>query len=62
MIWIRPFKKKEMERGEGRSQLGGQWKVLLLGDPWKTPLLGGQWKEKEKHIFTSSHCPPTNFT
>jgi hypothetical protein len=47
MIRIRPFQKKEMQGGEGRSQLSGQWKVLLLGGPWKVPLLGGQWKEKE---------------
>jgi hypothetical protein len=26
MIQIRPFKKKEKEGGERRSQLGGQWK------------------------------------
>jgi hypothetical protein len=32
-----------MEVGEGRSQLGGQWKV---------PFFSGQWKEKEKHLFT----------
>jgi hypothetical protein len=24
--------------------------------------LGGQWKVKEKHLFTSSTCPPINFT
>jgi hypothetical protein len=41
-----PFKEKEKEGGERRSQLGGQWKE----------------KEKEKHLFTSSHFPPTNFT
>jgi hypothetical protein len=31
---------------------------------WKVPMLSGQWKEKEKekHIFTSSHFPPTFFT
>jgi hypothetical protein len=28
-----PFKKKEKEKGEGKSQLGGQWKVPLLGGP-----------------------------
>jgi hypothetical protein len=26
-----PFKKKEKEEGEGRLQLGGQWKVLMFG-------------------------------
>jgi hypothetical protein len=31
------------EGGEGRSQLGGQWK-----EKEKLPMLGGQWKEKEK--------------
>jgi hypothetical protein len=49
MIQIRPFKEKEKEGGEGRSQFGGQWKV---------PMFGGQRMEKEKHLFTSSHFPP----
>ncbi len=35
MIWIRPFKEKEKEGGEGRSQLNGQWKVPMLGGPWR---------------------------
>jgi hypothetical protein len=61
MIQIRPFQEKEMERSEGRSQLGGQRKVLLFGGPWKVPLFGGQWKEKEKHLFTSSHFPSNKF-
>jgi hypothetical protein len=52
MIWIHPFKEKEKEGGEGRSQLGG---------PWKVPMFDGQWKEKEKHLFTSSHFPPNKF-
>jgi hypothetical protein len=52
MIRICPFQEKEMEGSEGRSQLGGQWKV---------PLFGGLWKEKEKHLFTSSHFPPNKF-
>jgi hypothetical protein len=52
MIRIHFFKKKEKEGNEGKSQLGGQWKV---------PMLGGQWKEKEKHLFTSSHFPPKKF-
>jgi hypothetical protein len=65
-----PFKDNEKEGGERRSQLNGQWKVLLLGGPWKVPLLsglwkvpmlGGQWKEKEKHFFPSSHFPPNKF-
>jgi hypothetical protein len=33
MIQIRSFKKKEKEGGEGRPQLGGQWKVSMLGGP-----------------------------
>ncbi len=33
IIQIRLFQKKEMEGGGGGSQLGGQWKVLLLGGP-----------------------------
>jgi hypothetical protein len=44
MIRIHPFKEKEKEGGEGRSQLGGQWKVPKLGGQWKVPKLGGQWK------------------
>jgi hypothetical protein len=48
MIQIRPFKEKEKEVGEGRSQLNSQWKIPMLGD---------QWKEKEKHLFTSPTCP-----
>ncbi len=58
---IRPCQEKEMEGSEGRSQLSGQWKVLLFGGQWKVPLLGGQWKEKEKHLFISSHFPPNKF-
>jgi hypothetical protein len=46
MIQICLFFKKEKEGGEGRSQLGGQWKE----------------KGKGKHLFTFSHFPPTNFT
>jgi hypothetical protein len=70
MIQIRPFKEKEKEGGERRSQLSDQWKVPLFGCPWKVPLLsgprkvpllGGQWKEKEKHLFISSHFPPYKF-
>ncbi len=75
MIRICPFKEKEKERGERRSQFSGQCKVLMFSGPWnvpmlngqwKVPILGGQWKEKEKekekHFFTFSHFPPTNFT
>jgi len=46
---------------------GGPWKVLMFGGQWKVPMFGGplkvwaQWKEKEKHLSTSSHFPPTNF-
>ncbi len=32
-IQICSFQKKEMEGGEGRSQLDGQWKVPLFGGP-----------------------------
>jgi hypothetical protein len=55
-----PFNEKEKEGGERRSQLGGQWKVLMVGGQRKVLMFGGQWKEKEKvkHIFTSSHFPP----
>jgi hypothetical protein len=31
MIRIRLFKEKEKEGGEGRSQLGGQWKAFMVG-------------------------------
>jgi len=33
MIQICNFKEKEKEGGEGRPQLGGQWKVPMLGGP-----------------------------
>jgi predicted DNA-binding ArsR family transcriptional regulator len=46
-----PFKEKEKEIGEGRPQLSGLWKVLMLGGQWKVPMLNGQWKEKENHHF-----------
>jgi hypothetical protein len=36
-----PFKEKEKEGGEGRSQLCGQWKVPMFGGPWKVPFLCG---------------------
>jgi hypothetical protein len=57
------FKEKEKEKCEGRSQLGGQWKVPMFGDPWKVPMLGDQWKENEKenHLLMSSHFPPNKF-
>jgi hypothetical protein len=31
MTWIRAFKEKGKEAGEGRSQRGGLWKVPMLG-------------------------------
>jgi hypothetical protein len=62
MIRTCVFQEKEKEGGEGRPQLGGQWKVPMLGGQWGNILLGGLRKEKEKHIF---HCfsfsPSTNF-
>jgi hypothetical protein len=36
-----PFKEKEKEGSEGRSQLNGQWKVPMFVGPWKVPLFGG---------------------
>jgi hypothetical protein len=36
-----PFKDKEKEGGEGRSQLGGLWKVLTFGGKWKVPMFDG---------------------
>ncbi len=65
-----PLKEKEKEGGEKRSQLGGQWKVLMfsgqwkvlmLSGLWKVPMFGGQWKEKKKYCFTSSHFPSNKF-
>jgi hypothetical protein len=54
MIEIRAFKEKEKEGGEGKPQLGGQWKVLIFG---------ALSKVKKKHPFTSFHfLPPSNFT
>jgi hypothetical protein len=44
MIKIHPFKEKEKEGGEGRSQFDGQWEVPLLSGPWKVLMLNGQWK------------------
>jgi hypothetical protein len=44
MIQICPFKEKEKEGGEERSQLGGQWKVIMFGGLWKIPMLVGPWK------------------
>jgi hypothetical protein len=35
MIKIRVFKAKEKEGGEGRTQLGGQWKVPMFNGPWR---------------------------
>jgi hypothetical protein len=54
----------------GCFKLGGQWKVpCLVGNgrfhawwPMECSKLGGQWNVKEKHLFTSSIFPPTNFT
>jgi hypothetical protein len=36
-----PFKEKEKEGGEGRSQFDGEWKVSMLSGPWKLPMFGG---------------------
>jgi hypothetical protein len=47
-----PFKENE-KGGEGRFK--AWW-------PMEGSMLGGQWKVKEKHLFTSSIFPPTNFT
>jgi len=53
MIQIRIFKEKGKEGGEGKPQLGGQWKVpslmaiemkSMFGSQWGIILLGGQWK------------------
>jgi hypothetical protein len=41
MIRIRPFKEKEKEGGEGRSQFGGQWKVPMFDGQWKVSMFGG---------------------
>ncbi len=52
MIRIRSLKRTRKKEGEGRSQLNGQWKVLMLD---------GQWKEKEKQLFIFSHFFPNKF-
>jgi hypothetical protein len=39
-----PFKEKEKEGGEGRSQLDGQWKVPMFGGPLKVPLFSGPFE------------------
>jgi hypothetical protein len=39
-----PFKKKEKEGSERRSQLGGQWKVPMFGGLCKVPMFGGPLK------------------
>jgi hypothetical protein len=62
MIQIHTFIEKEKEGGEGRPQLGGQWKVPMFGGSWKIPMFGGLWKEKEKHHFDLfSLSPLTHF-
>jgi len=59
MIRVRLFKKRRNEV-KVDPKLGGQWKVPCLG-AMEGSMLGGQWKVKEKHLFTSSHFPPTKF-
>jgi len=44
MIQIYPLKKMKKKEGEGKSQLGGQWKVLMFNGPSKVPMLSGPWK------------------
>jgi hypothetical protein len=68
MIRIRPFKEKEKEGGEGKSQLNGQWKVPMFSGPYKIrpnawwPLKGSNvwWPmegegEAPFHLFPLSH-------
>ncbi len=43
MIEIRTFKEKEKVGGEGRPQIGGQWKVPSLVALEMNPMLEGQW-------------------
>jgi hypothetical protein len=43
MIQIHACKEKEKEGGEGRPQLGDQWKVPSLVALGRNPMLGGQW-------------------
>jgi hypothetical protein len=42
MIRICPFKEKEKEGGEKKSQFNNQWKVPMFGGQWKVLMLGGQ--------------------
>jgi hypothetical protein len=55
-----PFKKKE-KGGEGRSKAWWSMECSKLGGQWNVSKLGGQWNAKEKHLFTSSHFPPTTY-
>jgi hypothetical protein len=52
MIQIRAFKEKEKEGGEGKFQLGGQWKVQCL------VAFGRRMKNI---IFIFFHLPPNKF-
>jgi hypothetical protein len=52
MIWVRLLKRRR-RGGEGRSK--AWWSM-------EGSKFGGQWKVKEKHLLTSSHFPPNNFT
>jgi hypothetical protein len=43
MIQICTFKEKGKEGVEGKTQLGGQWKVPNLMTIQMNPMFGGQW-------------------
>jgi hypothetical protein len=68
MIRVRLLKRKKREV-KVDLKLGGQWNVPSLVAngrfhawwPMECSKLGGQWKVKEKHLFTSSIFPSTNF-
>jgi hypothetical protein len=61
MIQICAFKKKG-KKGEGRPQLGGQWKVPKLGGPWKVSSLVTFGRRRKNILFISFHFPPIDFT
>jgi hypothetical protein len=77
MIQIHTFKEKEKEGGEGRPQLGGQWKVpslmaleeasyLVANGRFQCLVALGMfhvWWSMGKHAFhLFSFFPPINFT
>jgi hypothetical protein len=61
MIHIFSFKNKEKKVGEGRPQLGGQWKVPSLVALGMLHVWCPLEKKKKNIIFTSFHLYPIKF-